>query len=322
MNGSTRRASGRGTILRYSADVRSVGIVLTYFVLVGTAYVLDLRWYSALPLLAGTCLVAFVCAVITHNTVHAPVFYRRSVNNAFQAVLSMTYGHPVSSYVPGHNLSHHRYTQTPRDLMRTTKLRFRWNLLNQLLFGWVVGPTILRANIDYVKKMRTRRPRWFRQWCMEAAFYAGYLALGLALDWRKFLLFVMIPHQFAAWGIMGTNFFQHDGCDPTSPWNHSRNFTGKLVNWIILNNGYHGIHHMHPSLHWSLAPEVHRRELSPHIHPALEQKSLVAWMWRSFIWPGKRMTYDGKPVVLPPAVPDEDWIEAREPPVLTAAPAA
>src|SRR5262249_14455830 len=162
-------------------------------------------------------------------------------------------------------------------------------------------------NLDYVKKMRLRRPRWFRQWCVEAAFYAGFLALALALDWRKFLLFVMIPHQFAAWGIMGTNFFQHDGCDPTSPWNHSRNFTGKLVNVLIRNNGSHGIHHRRPSLPWSLAPAVHRAELSPHIHPALEQPSLLAWMWRAYGWPGKRLTFDGQPVVLPPPVPDEDW---------------
>ena len=38
---------------------------------------------------------------------------------------------PVSMFVPGHNLSHHKYLQKPKDRMRTDKLRFRWNLLNR-----------------------------------------------------------------------------------------------------------------------------------------------------------------------------------------------
>ena len=35
------------------------------------------------------------------------------------------------------------------------------------------------------------------------------------------------------------------------------------MNWFTFNNGYHGIHHMKPGLHWSLAPEVHAKELAP-----------------------------------------------------------
>ncbi len=55
-----------------------------------------------------------------------------------------------------------------------------------------------------------------------------------------FLVFVMLPHQYAAWGIMGINFVQHDGCDGEHPYNHSRNFKGAVVNWFTFNNGFHG----------------------------------------------------------------------------------
>ena len=45
-------------------------------------------------------------------------------------LLTISYGHPSSTYVPGHNLSHHKYTQSEKDFMRTSKVNFKWNLLN------------------------------------------------------------------------------------------------------------------------------------------------------------------------------------------------
>ena len=46
-------------------------------------------------------------------------------NKLIQVFLSLTYGHPVSSYVPGHNLSHHKYTQSRKDVMNTHLLQVR-----------------------------------------------------------------------------------------------------------------------------------------------------------------------------------------------------
>ncbi len=299
-------------MLRYTADLRSIAFVLTYFALIAIMYALPLSWAISPLMVVVISLLSFFCAVITHNTIHAPVFHKRWHNQIFQIALSLCYGHPVSAFVPGHNLSHHMHTQKPADLMRTYKLRFRWNLLNQLLFSYVVTPAIFRTNAEYIKAMRTRRPSWFRQFSIETAFYVAFVLLTLFLDWEKFLLFVLIPHQFAAWGIMGINFVQHDGCDGDHPYNHSRNFVGPVLNWFCFNNGYHGLHHMKPALHWSLLPEVHAAELSPHLHPNLERYSLLKYSFEAYVWPGKRLRYDGKPVVLPPLEPDEPWIPRPE----------
>lgn len=295
-------------MLRYSADIRTLAFVATYFGLVAFAYATTLPWWAGLALMCVLCFLSFFCAVITHNTVHTPVFRSRPLNRVFQVVLSLTYGHPVSMFVPGHNLSHHKYLQTPKDRMRTDKMRFRWNLLNQLFFNFAVGGAIFKDNYEYAKVMRTKRPAWFRQLMIELAVYALFLLVTFALDPFKFFVFVFIPHQYAVWGIAGINFVQHEGCDPHHAYNHSRNFTGKLVNWFTFNNGYHGIHHERPGLHWSLAPEAHRKEYGPHIDPRLEQKSLFLYLWRAYIWPGKRLNFDGTPVVLPPPREDEPWI--------------
>lgn len=312
-------------MLRYRADIRTLAFCATYFSLVA------IQWLSAATVLQGayvtggvmlvaTCFFSFFCAVATHNTVHSPVFKRRWQNRIFQVVLTLTYGHPVSAFVPGHNLSHHKHTQTPRDVMRTSKVRFRWNLLNGLFFLVKVAPAIMKGEAEYFRAMKVRLPAWYRQLMIEYTTLYGLYAALIVLDcvttasyipWR-FLCFVFIPHKYAAWGIVTMNLIQHDGCDPKDKYNHSRNFVGRLVNYFTFNNGFHSIHHEHPALHWSLTPEAHRKEYGPHIHPALEQKSLLTYLFRTFLWPGKRTNFDGSPFVLPPDVQDERWIPRPE----------
>ncbi len=298
-------------MLRYRADVKTLIFVAIYFALVAVQWVYAPHNLAiAIPLLVLTCWFSFFGAVATHNTVHSPVFKARWMNRAFQVALTLTYGHPVSAYVPGHNLSHHKHTQSRRDVMRTSKARYGWHFLNGLLFMSKVGKDIFFADMRYFKAMYGRNRPWFRQMILEAVVFLGSMGVLLALDWKKFLLYVLIPHQYAAWGIITMNLLQHDGCDENSEWNSSRNFVGKAVNWFAYNNGYHTIHHIEPGLHWSLLPEEHAKRVAPFIHPNLDQKNFPAYLFRTFFLPGGRVTYLGEPLVLPPEGPDEEWIPA------------
>ena len=296
-------------MLRYRADLKTLAFIAVYFALVALQWVYAPRGVAvAVALFVLTCWFSFFGAVATHNTVHSPVFKSRTMNRIFQVVLTFTYGNPVSSFVPGHNLSHHKHTQSRRDVMRTSKTRHAWNLLNGLFFILHVAGPIMSGDRRYFKAMRERNPPWARQMAMEwLLLHGAYLTLAV-LDWKKFLLYVFIPHKYAAWGIITMNLLQHDGCDERSEFNHSRNFVGKVVNFFAYNNGYHTIHHLEPGLHWSVLPVEHQKRIAPFIHPNLDQPNLLAYLWRTFGWPGKRMTYDGKPLVLPPEGPDEEWI--------------
>jgi fatty acid desaturase len=299
-------------MLRYKADVRTLLNVLVYFGVAITPWFLwsTMNWWQASLWVVVNCLMAFICATIVHNSIHVPIFKKRWMNKVFQVVLGFTYGHSTSAYVPGHNFSHHKYTQTPRDAIRTSKARFRLNLLNQLFFFFIMSGDILKGEMRFVKKMYNERPQWFRQYALEMGLVIGVKVILAIINWKCFLLFVFIPHQYAAWGIVGTNYFQHDGCDEEHPYNHSRNFTGPFLNWLLFNNGYHGAHHMKPNLHWSLYPEYHAKNLRPYCHPELDRKSLLGYLITTHIYPAKRIDYLGNPLVLPVPVADEDWVEA------------
>lgn len=296
-------------MLRNRADLRTLAFIATYFVALACAWSLPLgRPLPVFGALAFLCWISWINAVITHNVVHVPLWRSSALNRATRVVLSLTYGFPVSEYIPGHNLSHHRYVQARRDVMRTSKVRFSWNLLNILGFFPAVAFDVGRANARYVEFAKDRRRDWYTERNLQMLVTWGVKAVLLLIDWKKALLFVGVPHLAAVWGITTVNFLQHDGCDPDHPYNHSRNFVGRVFNWFHFNNGFHGMHHMDPGLHWSLLPEKHAELIAPHIHPALDRRSLALYIVETFVFEPRRLRYDGDSVVLPPEGADEDWI--------------
>jgi fatty acid desaturase len=288
--------------------------VAAYFLALGGAWSLP----PGRPLYMGgavvlLCWLSWINAVITHNVVHSPLWRSRPLNRVTRAVLSLTYGFSVNEYVPGHNLSHHRFVQQRRDVMRTTKVRLSWNLPNLVLFFPSVAFDVMRANAKYVAYAKRARPRWYSERNVQTVLTWAVKIAFLVLDWKKALLFVFLPHLGAVWGVTTVNYLWHDGADVDHPYNHSRNFVGKLFNWFHFNNGFHGMHHLQPGLHWSLLPQKHAELIAPHIHPALEQKSFAMYLLRAFVLQPRRTRFDGAPLVLAEEGDDEDWITSAAP---------
>lgn len=103
---------------------------------------------------------------------------------------------------------------------------------------------------------------------------------------------------------------QHDGCDPHSKYNHSRNFVGPILNYLCFNNGYHGIHHLYPGKHWSCLKREHEARVKPNMHPALDEDNIFEYIFRAFIYPGVRLDYLGRPIPIVEDGPDEPWFYA------------
>lgn len=299
-------------MLRYKEDRRTLSLVFIYFAATILAWnYFPEQWVYRILIVISLSILSFLCAITVHNTIHQPIFKSKFLNKVYQVVLSFTYGHAVSAYVAGHNFSHHQHTQESQDRIRTTQLRFKWNFLNQLLFFFMIAPGIVKDENIFAKKMLKEKPNWFRQYVLELVIVVGTkIALVIYNPFLGIMLLV-IPHLYAAWGIVGTNFWQHDGCDKDHEYNHSRNFVGGFINYIAFNNGFHGAHHERPELHWSLLPAYHKENIEPHIHPNLNQQNLFTYLWTNLIFPGKRLDYLGNPVVLKEDH-YEDWIESAD----------
>lgn len=258
--------------LRFKADMRTLGFVVLALSLLSGAWSGLLRNPLAV---GGSCLMAFVCCIIAHNHMHQPVFYGRLWNRVFQLVLMFGSGQPPTGIITAHNERHHVHPDSENDFVRTSLVRSRWNAVNLVTFPFLSVFTMLREKPDDLSRWKISRPRLYRQAVLErSVFYATVGLLGV-IDWRSTLLFLVFPWLCAQIALVGVNLLQHQDCDIHSEHDHSRNVTGLLANWILLNNGYHTAHHLRPSLHWSLLPDFHRRDVVPRMNPALDHRSFT-----------------------------------------------
>jgi beta-carotene hydroxylase len=154
--------------------------------------------------------------------------------------------------------------------------------LNLLHFPNVTGPNTFSGVQRWTEI--AGREHFKRQYVYDNIFAFGLSGLLFVFDFWTTLFFIVIPQLYGARSILRINIIQHDGCDTKSTWNHSRNFVGRAFNWIMCNNGFHTIHHNRAGLHWSVLHEHHEREVKPRIDPSLDERSMVAYLARTYLF--------------------------------------
>jgi fatty acid desaturase len=271
----------RGRLLKHPAEVRQLGIVAAYLALLGS-----MEFVPAcrnLAFFGAACLLSFLNAVVIHNHLHQGIFESRRLNMLWRAVLSFGALYPASANIPSHNLVHHHFDDDGQpDWAAPEIVDFKWNLLNLIHFPNVAGPNTF-AGVGLWKNV-AGRTEFGRQYLFENLFAFGATAALLVHDFWTTLFFVVIPQLYGARCILRINLIQHDGCDVSSDWNHSRNFVGRAFNWIMCNNGYHTIHHNRAGLHWSELKAAHDREVLPRIDLALDEPSMVLYLLRTYLF--------------------------------------
>jgi beta-carotene hydroxylase len=271
--------------LRYTADWRS----LFFLALLGVLFLVQwtglLRHWTLLP---ATCFLAFIACIIKHNHIHCQTFTNRRWNRALDFFLGAATGQSTAAIIPVHNERHHAQNHTEHDLVRSSLVNFRWNWLNLLAFPFAVVWRVHQTKNSDLARWRAEKPALYRHVQWERAFVLVFVLTLLILDWQATLLYFGIPWLFAQWGIVTINLLQHQDCDHDSAHDHSRNITGRLINWFFLNNGFHTAHHLRPALHWSLVPEFHRQHIAPNMRPELNHRSLLVCAWKQFFSAARR----------------------------------
>lgn len=279
------------------------------------------KWITY-SLMLFTTVFCWFCATIVHNTIHFPIFKGNQMggkNSLWFMILCCTYGYPVTTLIPGHNLSHHKYTQGAKDVIRTTKMRWSYNLFNMLTFILTVSPKIIEQDNAFIDHCRRKgKPIW-DQILQEVVWVIFTQGVLIAYDWKTWVVIIFIPQLFAKIGIISINLLQHDGCPmpEDDEYNFSRNFVDDTLNFFTCNNGYHTIHHHYPGIHWSQYKRLHEEKIKPYMHPGCDVDSIIWYLIKTFILPGGRLTYDGQPFHIGTPlfdaldVEDEPWFTAK-----------
>ena len=276
-------------LVKHPAEWRQIGIITTYMALLFSMYFVP--WCRNPLFFCAACYFSVLTTVVLHNHLHQGIFKSRGLNMAWRAVLSFGALYPASANVPSHNLVHHHFDDDGQpDWAAPEHVGFRWNLLNLLHFPNVAGPNTF-AGVQRWARLAGRAD-FRRQYSIEMAVAFGLTFALMIFDFWTTLFFIVLPQLYGARCILRINLIQHDGCDTTSEWNHSRNFVGRAFNWIMCNNGYHTIHHNRAGLHWSVLHTAHEKEVKPRIDPALDERSMIAYLARTYLFhflrPAKR----------------------------------
>lgn len=283
-------------LVRRRCEWRQVGIVTLYLCSLFSMYFVPSC--RNLYVFLAACYLSFLNAVVIHNHVHHGIFHSKRLNLLWRCVLSFGSLYPASANVPSHNLVHHQFGDDGApDWAAPEVVQFNWHLLNLLHFPNVAGPRTFNG----VQAWRSvlARKKFGRQFQYEQVAAFGITGGLLALDFWPALFFILLPQLYGARCILRINLIQHDACDTSSKWNHSRNFVGKWFNWVMCNNGYHTIHHMKAGLHWSELAREHERQVAPHMDPTLNEKSMSGYLLRTYLLRWGRPTRTGPTVDAP-----------------------
>jgi len=278
-------------MLRHKADWRTVLWAFVFFPLMGLlpyAQPRVLHWGNHLfPWLLPLGLYFGFCAgVFSHNHNHSPIFKSKKLNTFYSAWLSVFYLYPTWVWIPSHNLNHHKYVNKAGDATITWRYSRKNTLLTSTTYYFVSAAWQKPVLDEYMAKAKATNPALYRQIVTQIITVLGahVLLCGLAFALNNpfaYVFGVLTPAFFANYSMIFINYVQHAHSDPWSEHNHSRNFVGKLGNWMVFNNGYHGAHHESAGLHWSKLPAAHAK-IAHLIDPALKERSIVAYVLRVY----------------------------------------
>lgn len=271
-------------MLKERADLQSVAYM------VATTLLFALLWAGGAQMGAWPWWATYIVylhlsvavAVMVHNHKHVPMWKNRMLNILTDNWLTIFYGFPVFAWVPTHMQNHHVHVNTEQDYTRTWRYTDRNNLLTLLSYPTLSGRDQQPAVVAYYRRQWTDDRPKFWLLTLQLACLAVWTAGWLIVDWRKALLYVVVPQQVSLFSVLIFNYVQHIHADETDPYNNSRNITGWALNTFLLNNGLHTAHHLAPGLHWSKLPQKHR-EIAHRIDPRLNEVSLWWFLIRSYI---------------------------------------
>ncbi|MCY7362012.1 MAG: fatty acid desaturase [Ignavibacteria bacterium] len=218
-------------------------------------------------------------AVIVHNHNHLPIWKNEKLNIITDSWLTVFYGFPVFAWIPTHNKNHHRLNNREGDYTITYRFSEKNNFVTLLTYPTISGYFQQKAIKEYLKEKFNIDRKRFYECAWQYAILVIWTLAFLLIDWRKALLFVVIPQQVALFSVLIFNYVQHVHANEESKYNHSRNFTGAL-NQMLFNNGLHTVHHDKAGLHWSKVPEEHAK-MQHLIDDSLKEKSFWGYIFRA-----------------------------------------
>ncbi len=168
-----------------------------------------------------------------HNHAHVAIWHWPIFNMLTDYWFTLFQGHPGYVFYPTHLKNHHRYINSDKDYTRTYRYRDDNNLFGLMVHPLESACTLVPVIRMYLCMLKQKLRAQFYHVMSHYCFLILGMVLIFVLNWRKALLFVLIPQCAALFFLLVSNYLQHAYTDEKSIYNHSRNFVG-LLNLLFL----------------------------------------------------------------------------------------
>jgi fatty acid desaturase len=195
--------------------------------------------------------------LMLHAVLHRPIFPKKYgwMNQIVPWVLGPLFGQTPTSFYVHHIGMHHVEDNQESDL--STTICYKRDSFLHWLHYWLRFYTVGLVHL-YRYMLKTRRQKLARKLLVgEVSWLVGVTLLGL-VNWQATLLVLVIPLLAIRVALMMGNWGQHafvDITDPTNAYKHSTCLINHVYNHRCYNDGYHVVHHLFATMHWSEHPD-------------------------------------------------------------------
>jgi len=217
-------------------------------------------WLYAAIYLVWAALFGFGPYILMlHCTSHRPLFKREyaAFNRYIPWVLGPFFGQTPDSYYVHHMGMHHAEENLEGDL--STTMPYQRDKFSHWLHYWARFFLFAYLHFPGYLKARNKGKLWARFKKGEATWLVLF-AVGLLINWQAALVVFLAPLLLIRTFFMSGNWAQHafvDINDPGNPYRNSNNLLNHRYNRRCFNDGYHIVHHISATCHWSEMPAAY-----------------------------------------------------------------
>jgi len=239
----------------------SLAMILTMWPAAGLLYWLSVTgqfsWWLAVPYAALFYSWMDRFTLMLHCTVHRPLYNRsfKALNDVIPWLVGTVLGQTPTAYFVHHMGMHHREGNLPADL--STTMPFRRDRFTHWLQYWGRFMTLCTFELTLYHH-RAGRGKMVRRLVLGEGVYWGVaVALSVWVSFEATVVVFIAPVVLMRTLMMAGNWGQHAFVDPDEPANDFKSSItciNSRYNRRCFNDGYHIIHHIKPSLHYTEMP--------------------------------------------------------------------
>ena len=249
--------------LKFMKDERDMIFVRTATQITLTLYPLAILLFLSPHWLVGLLALPYLAYVfigfggryglMLHALGHRPMFKREYnfLDNYVPWALGFFLGHTPTSFKAHHMFMHHAEGNLLGD--GSTTMPYQRDRFSHFLHYWARFFLLGYVHLTRYLWLRNKKKVAINFILGEMSWYA-LVATMMYINWAAALVVLVIPMLAMRWLMMAGNFAQHsfvDVDDADNPYRNSTHITNSPYNHRSYNDGYHIIHHLWPSMHWS-----------------------------------------------------------------------